>query len=122
MSQPILKGFKAVSAQTADQTNTSSEIICDGINQLFILCTVSGATSPVGVLNVYAACAGPSGTSSYVALVAAQVKGTSAVNANASFSLIVPECPFNKFKVEYTRTSGSGGTMDIWVAGKSLGG
>jgi hypothetical protein len=123
MAQAILEGVKVISALTADQTNTSAAIDSQRITQIFVVCTVTGATAPVGVLNVYGACMGVNSSSSaYALLSSAQVKGTSAVNANATFCLTVPECPFNSFKVEYTRTSGSGGTMDIWVSGKSTGG
>jgi len=122
MSQIVLQGFKAVDAASAASTQTSSAIDCKGINQLFILCTVAGATTPSATLTVYGACSDKAGNdSSYVALVAAQVQGTSAISANGTTSLIVPNAAFNKFKVEYTYTSGTGGTVTIWVAGKSLG-
>lgn len=122
MSQIVLQGFKAVSGVTADQTDTSAAFFAKGINQLWVQCTVASATSPVGTLTIYGASSDIAGNDApYVALVASQVLGTSAIAANGTVSLIVPNVCFDKYKVEYTRTSGTGGTVTIWVSGKSMG-
>ncbi len=115
MAKNVLIPYRIVNAASAAATVTSGSTSIRFLDNVGVSVQWSGGSSPVGVYTVEASVDGLIWkTLADDAATTASVSG-----ASGSYLLKFSNCAFDRLRVVYTRTSGSG-TLDAYIMGKSL--
>ena len=115
MAKNVLIPYRIVNAVSAGATATSGSTSIRFLDNVSVSVQWSAGSTPVGVYTIEGTVDGLIWkTVPDDAATTASVSG-----ASGSYMLKFSNCAFDKMRVVYTRTSGSG-TLDAYIMGKSL--